>query len=102
MTLPPRTLPSPLASFGRANSEYSEIDAFTGLPSLILNILMRATAPRLRLSGAGSWQRTQAPVVRRDHREAARRTRGIAVRCRGDRGNGGSDWTRGPRLCGWG
>ena len=33
MTLPPSTLPRPLASLGSASSEYSEIDSRTGLPS---------------------------------------------------------------------
>src|SRR6516165_1506517 len=44
MTLPPSTLPSPLASFGRANSEYSEIDSRTALPSVIL--FCRCVSPR--------------------------------------------------------
>src|SRR5690348_10546254 len=37
MTLPPRTLPSPLASFGSANSEYSETDSRTNLPCIMLS-----------------------------------------------------------------
>src|SRR5438477_9012158 len=41
MTFPPRTLPRPLASLGSANSEYSDADSRTGLPSSGLPCIAR-------------------------------------------------------------
>ena len=42
MTLPPRTLPRPLASLGNANSQYSDAEALTGLPSITLDRCSRS------------------------------------------------------------
>src|SRR5579871_3025225 len=45
ITLPPSTLPSPLASLGSASSEYSEIDSPTVLPCVMLSRYHAKLAP---------------------------------------------------------
>src|SRR5581483_7054043 len=47
MSLPPRTLPRPLASLGSASSEYSEIESRTGWPSI--GLLSEILPPQVAL-----------------------------------------------------
>jgi len=51
MTLPPSTLPRPLASIGKANSAYSDVDSRTGFPGPESGAFMGGRTP---LSGANS------------------------------------------------